>query len=294
MGLFGSSKVELPPVPTFQRNPYTNEIISFGLNSSRSLINQDGTLSPSLQEAISTNPQITQLVLQGLRAQTAGDYRTGRQNIIADLEANNQLTGSTTASALGNYESDYLSGLTAAGAEAGINDINRAMAARIELARLGMSGLGQTGQLALTDQGQENDFNLANYDNIVAKSLAEAEDKKGGIMGGLMGGLGGALAGFALAPFTGGASLLAMAPTILGGLGGAAAGFAGPQGTGGSILNAGAGLKGAAPFDLTSLASPNRIISPNGGPKTESIDNLLNSPSPFGDFSMAGGLRRRG
>lgn len=274
MGLFGGSSVQLPPPPTFQRNPYTNEIISFGLNTAKSFINQDGTLSPSLQEAISTDPRVTQLVLQGLRDQTAGDYRTGRQNIVSQLEANNQLTGSTTANVLGNYETDYLSGLTAAGAEAGIADITRALGARISLATAGQQGLNVAGNQALTDQEQENDFNLSNYDNLVAQSLASSKAGKGGILGGLAGGIGGFLGATALAPFTGGASYI---PLLAGGLG-AASGAFGPEGTGGSILNSGAGLYGF-------LGTPPNKILPQSGPKTEEISDTLR-----GSLGKQGGL----
>lgn len=279
MGLFSKKKISLPDPPKFFQDPYV------GL-SAGALYNQGQTLTApniqdlpaSLRDAVSMNPEITQLVLQGLRAQTEGDYRTGRQNIISELEANNQLTGSTTASSLQNYESDYLAGLTAAGAEAGIADINRALENRLRLYTTGLGAYESAGNIGLNNQSQTNSFNLANYENNVAKVLAEQPSQKGGLMGALTGGLGGVLGGLALAPFTGGASLM---PAILGGLGGAAMGYAGPAGTGGSLLNAGTGLQGSAMIGggLRNALPVSSIATPNG----ESITDVLRLKGSMGN-----------
>lgn len=90
--------------------------------------------------------------------------------------------------------------------------------------------------------------------NAYNTALQEYEaNKKGGLFGGLTGAAGGAALGLALAPFTGGSSLL------LAGLGagvGGAAGAMGPQGTGGSLFSSGLGGLGATyPKDLTGLTS---------------------------------------
>ena len=235
MGLFsGRKSISIAPPPTFARDPQLWQAINSGLGWGNQFINQNN-LPSSLQEAISTDPRVTQLAIESLKSQLAPELRTAQQDITNTLEANNQLTGSTTASALGNLQSDYLSKLTSAGSQAMMADISRALNARLGLANTGIGAIGQSGQLALGSQGQENQFNLSNYENIIAKTLAEQKPQSGGIIGALTGGVGGALAGSTFGPWG----------ALVGGLSGAAAGGFGQQGTGGSFLTAGAGVAGS-------------------------------------------------
>lgn len=265
MGLFGSSSVQLPTPPDFYQNPYVFPAIQQGLGFGNDFINQGSSLSPSLQEATSTNPQSSALAIQALQAQLAPSLRNSQQDIINQLEANNQLTGSTTASSLGNLQSDYLSQITSAGLQASLNDINRAMGARIQLAGYGGNLIGTAGNQALTDQSQHNEFNLNNYQNQVAQTLAGQKQQNGGIIGAITGGLGGFLAGGPV-----GAGI------------GALAGGLGPQGTGGSFLQAGAGVYGG---NQARLASPNpyTLQSSNG----EQINDFLGAKSPFSSSTFA-------
>lgn len=274
MGLFSSKKLTLPDPPSFFQDPYVglSEGALYGQGSMLTSPTVEG-LPEILRDTVSTSPEITQLVLQGLRSSLAGDLRTSRQNIINDLEANNQLTGSTTASALGNLETDYLNTLTAAGAEAGIADINRALENRIRIYSTGLGATEAAGTLGLNNQSQRNEFNLANYENLVSKTLAEQKASKGGLVGALTGGAGGIMAGLALAPFTGGGSLI---PALAGGLG-ALAGGMGPAGTGGSILSAGAGLKGSSMIG-GGLRNANVLTSGNG----EAISDVLKIKGAMG------------
>lgn len=269
MGLFGGKKsITLPPPPTFYQNPYVMPAIQQGLGFGNDFINQGNALSPSLREAVSTSPDASRLAIEAATAQLQPSLRKSRQDLISQLEANNQLTSSTTASTLGNMESDFLSQITSAGLNAAVADINRALTNRISLAQSGLGAIGNAGNQALTDQGQHNEFNLANYENEVAKVLAGQKSESGGLFGGLMGGLGGVLGGLALAPFTGGSSLI---PALAGGLIGGVSGYAGPQGTGGSMLTAGAGLSGARLARPIS-SNPYSLASTNTG---ESINNNL-------------------
>jgi hypothetical protein len=192
-------------------------------------------LPDPLMESISTNPQITALTLQKLQAQLEPSYRTGLQNITNTLEANNQLTGSTTASSLGNYQSDYMAQLTAAGAEAGIQDINRALQNRMSLYGTGLNTAAGVGNTALSNQNQMNQFAIQNYENQVAASLMNQPAARGGFMGALTGAVGGGLAGFTMGGPAGAA--------IGAGAGGLAGGFGSP-GTGSSFLGAGASMFG--------------------------------------------------
>lgn len=232
----------LPAVPEFFQDPLVNQTNQSLYNTGQGLIS--GSIFdqvPYLKDTISFNPDITALTLQSLRSQLDPQLNQSRQDIINQLEANNQLTGSTTASALTNLQSDYENRLIGAGAEAGIADINRALQNRVGLFGTGLNTLQAAGQGAFQNQSQINQFNLENYQNQVAKSLAEQKQKSGGLVGALTGGLGGAALGIAAAPFTGGLSL-----GLTGALaaGGAAAGGFGPSGTGGSLFNAGAGALG--------------------------------------------------
>lgn len=135
-----------------------------------------------------------------------------------------------------NYQSQLL-GITAGAA---LEDRSRALQNRIGLFGTGLNSLQTGATLAGQSQDQQNQFNLANYQNEVARVLAGQAPANGGLMGALTGGAGGLALGAALAPFTGGASL------FLGAGLGAAAGGLGPQGTGGQILGAGAGAYGGS------------------------------------------------
>lgn len=255
MGLFSSpKKPSLPAVPTFYSDPYVGLSESTLYNRGSELLSPtvEG-LPPILREAVSLNPDITRMMLAGLEADLAPSHRQGQQDIISQLEANNQLTGSTTASALGNFENDYQSQLTSAGASAGINDISRALAARLSLYSTGLNSVQASGNMGLSNQSQHNEFNLANYENEVAKTLAEQKSSSGGLLGALTGGLGGAMAGSMFGPLG----------TIAGGLIGGVSGAVGPSGTGGGFLTAGAQSKGLQPY-LSGLTGPNSIIPSSG------------------------------
>jgi len=232
-----------------------------------------------LSDAVSMNPQITQLTLQGLQAQLAGVHRQGLQDIGNQLSANNQDTSSTANSAYGNFETDYQNQLVNAGAQAGIADINRALSNRVSLFGTGLNAIQSSGQGAQTASNAQNSFNLENYQNQVAKTLAEQKQQTGGLVGGLLGGgAGGALGLLAL-------TNPATAPFALGiGLGGAAiggtAGALGPVGTGGALFQAGSGLAGSR---LGNNYSPSQAPVYSAGATTpESISgglsNYRNSP----------------
>ena len=227
----------IPPAPSFQSNPYVNQatgsLMSLGTGLTSPTV---AGLPEILRPTVETSPDITRLTLEGLAAQLQPYYRTGLQDITNTLEANNQLTGSTTASSLQNFQNDYLSGLTAAGAEAGIADINRALQNRIGLYGTGLNTIQAAGQLGLENQGQTNQFALQNYENQIASVLASQPKQRGGFLGALTGGLGGALGGFAL-----GGPIGAGLGAIGGGLSG---GFGSPE-TGGSLLTSGSFLRGS-------------------------------------------------
>lgn len=260
-----SKAPSIPAAPSFQADPNVGWSQETLKGQVPKLLSLEG-LPPLLQETIETNPEITNLTLQRLQASLEPSYRLGMQNITNTLEANNQLTGSTTASALGNYNSDYLAALTAAGAEAGIADINRALSNRISLYGSGLNTAQAIGNTGLNNQNQMNQFALQNYENQVAAALLSQPQQRGGLMGGLTGAIGGGLGAFAL----GGGNPYVSALGVVGG--GLAGGF-GPSGTGGQFLNAGAGLAGSR------FGATNSLISSSSG---ESIYNPIYQPQSSG------------
>lgn len=260
----------LPNTPTYFQDPLVSQANQSQFNlgqglTSGSIYNEN----PWLNEAVNMNPQMTQLMLQGLQAQLAGPLRQQRQDTINTLEANNQLTGSTTASALGNIDTDYSNQLVTAGANAGMADINRALQNRVSLFGAGLNSIQSAGQGAQSASNAQNSFNLENYQNQVAKVLGEQKPQSGGFMGALTGGLGGAMGGFALGG-PGGA--------LAGGIGGAGLGAFGPQGSGGALFQSGAGLAGSR---LGNSQPQGNSIYSAGAATPESITGGLQGYNPF-------------
>lgn len=272
----------LPSTPTFYQDPLVSQAnhsmfdLGQGLTSGSIYQgNQNGLL-----DAVSMNPEITRLTLEGLQAQLAPMMRDSRQNIINQLEANNQLTSSTTASALGNIESDYESQLVNAGTQAGIADINRALSNRVSLFGTGLNAIQGAGQGAQTASNAQNSFNLENYQNQVAKVLGEQKQQSGGLVGAITGGLGGALAGSALGPYG----------MAAGGIGGALAGGLGPQGSGGALFQSGAGLAGSRLGNTQVSGTPSAPVYSAGAATPESIYGGLASFQPQTRFGAGGWL----
>lgn len=194
------------------------------------LTTEGGSLGGLMGDTVSFNPQITQLALEQMQAQLAPSYRQGGQDIVNQLEANNQLTGSTTASSLGNYQADYMSQLTAATANAGIQDINRALQNRVSLYGTGLNTAQVVGANALNNQSQRNNFALGNYDNQVAQILGNEPPQTGGTSGAIQGAIGGGMAGFSMGGLYGGIAGAAL---------GAYSGYSSQGNAGGGLLQAG-------------------------------------------------------
>ncbi|MBX4189779.1 hypothetical protein KW791_00555 [Candidatus Parcubacteria bacterium] len=271
----------LPETPSFQSDPnvgWSQDVLKDQSNYLINGLTSDQGLSGQLGEATSTNPMITQLTLQALQSQLAPSYRTGLQNITNTLEANNQLTGSTTASALGNYEGDYLAQLTAAGANAGIADINRALQNRVSLYGVGLNAAQGVGQTGLNNQSQTNQFALQNYENQVSAALINQPQQRGGFMGALTGALGGGIGGFALGGPYGAA--------VGAGLGGLSGGF-GQSGSGGQFLGAGASLFGNRNSGIPGITSGGgeQIYNPIYQPLNSS-SNLLGNLSNYYPYGL--------
>lgn len=271
-----SKKVSIPEPPKFQTDPnltWSQDLLKGQADYLIGGLTGSG-LSGLMSDTVSFNPEITRLAIEQVQSQLAPSYRTGRQNIINELEANNQLTGSTTASSLANYENDYMSQLTAAGANAAINDINRALNNRVSLYGTGLNTASNVGGTALGNQEQMNQFALQNYENQVAYALS---NKSTGNPWGALGGAGvGAAIGTLIAPGVG----TAIGAGIGSNLGNAA--FGGGSQSGAGISNAFSSLGSFAGSGAgnTAWRSPTTTSS-----SSETIFNPIYNYSPYGTNS---------
>lgn len=273
-----ASKLELPAPPTYQTDPTYTSGLKQLMGLGTSLTNGDFTGNLSwLADTTTINPDIIKGFFTGLQP----SFQKMRQDTINTLAANNQLEGSTTANALTQLDqniSDTMMGKVA--------DLQtQVLQNRLNLFGTGLNTLTTGTGMAQTEGQNLNNFNLANYENMVAKAMAEKKADKGGWAGGLTGAMGGAGLGLALAPFTGGASLL-----LTGGLAaaGGAAGAMGSPGTGGSILSAGSSAMGGG---LTNRLS-GTFNNPYRGLPGISAGNGLGSNGGYTQqlLSLMGGL----
>jgi len=287
--------LSLPDAPQYYEDPKYGEGIDklFGLGGRMTSFDFTGDLSP-LAETISTSPETTKMFLEGVRTEMDPIMSDVRKDIVNQLAASGQLESSTTANKLLETEERYAGGLRGMATQFGIADIERAMRNRIGLFGAGLDTTQTATGMAGERGERKNIFNLQNYENIVAKTMAEEKQKKGGLFGGLMGAGGGALAGaglgIALAPFTGGLSLAAVAPFIGGGaLLGGAAGALGPKGTGMGIFQGGAGMAGGS-MRYTPGSTAGAGAKLRGGLNTTNttMQGALGPQGNYMDYLMAG------
>lgn len=250
---------DLPATPTYQADPTAQAVPKdlYSLGTKLTNFDLSGGLS-SLQDTINYQPQQTQLALQSAQGFLTPAYNDLVQQTRNEAAANNQLESSTYTDALAknafNLQSQY-QGITA---NAALQSAQQAIQNRLSLFGTGLNTLESAGGMAQGNQSALNNFNLENYQNQVAATLASQKQKSGGLFGALTGGVGGALAGAALAAPTGGLSMLAGG--LLGGAGGGLLGGFGPSGTGGGLLGAGAVAYGSQQNPLM-----NRRISGSTG-----------------------------
>ncbi len=233
---------QLPSTPTYQTDP----VFQKGYQSLYDIGSQltKGDFSGNLSWLNPTvNNNNSALALASAQGILAPQFRDTLNQITQSAAANGQLESSTFGDALARSQSDLNSQFQSIVSNQAINDSNQSNQNRLSLFGSGLDTLNQATNYGFGNQNSENQFNLNNYSNQVAAALAGQKQSNGGLLGGLMGAGGGALAGLALAPFTGGSSLLLAG---LGGLAGGAAGALTPQSAnvGGSLLGSGAGLLG--------------------------------------------------
>lgn len=239
-----SKSPSIPNAPTFQADPNLAWSQDFLKGQSNYLINglttEGGNLSGLLGDAINVNPLVSQYAQQLAQSQLDPAYRQQRQDLVNTLEANNQLTGSTTASSLGNLASDYTAQLTGMQAQYGLADVERALNNRVQLYGMGLNTGQAVGSNALQNQNQMNQFALANYENQVASALMNQQSSGGSPFGAL----GGAAIGGGIGFLVGGPVGAGIGAGLGSGLGNAA--FGGGSQSGAGIANAFGSLGGYA------------------------------------------------
>ena len=169
------------------------------------------------------------MFFEGMKAELDPIFRDIRQTTVNQLAANNQLESSTTANRLATIESDLQNKYITAGTQFGLADIERALRNRIGLFTAGLNVTAGATGMAGEEGARKNEFNLQNYENIVAKNLYE-KDEQGGWGGALKTGLGAGLTTFAMTgnPFA----------AVGVGVGAGALGYFAPKGTGRDVLQA--------------------------------------------------------
>lgn len=261
----GSSKggLDLGALPQFQADPnvaWSQDTLKGQANYLlNGLTTNGGSLAGMLGDTVSLNPETSRLATERYVSAQEPVYRRGLQDITNTLEANNQLTGSTTASSLGNFQADYMAGLTSANANQALADIDRALSNRVGLYGTGLNTTSTVGSNALQNQAQMNQFALSNYENQVAGALASQPLASGGLSGALTGAIGGGLAGL-----TTGNPYIAGAGAFAGGL----SGYSGAPTTGGNFLTTGASLYGSSkntnPFAALTNTNASSVYSGSG------------------------------
>ena len=241
----GKKKLELPSQPEYWNYPGLTGQIDTMFDTGSLLRGLDFGGHP-LQETIDLSPEMTELAFEAISKQLAPTIRDQQQSIINQLAANNQLESSVTADALSRFNTDITNQMQSYMAQAGMQDINRALGNRVDLYGMGINTTGSGIGMAQNQESMRNNFALKNYENQVAAAIAGHDDSNP-LMGGLMGGAGGALIAAALAPVTGGTSLGYYAMMAGAGAGlGALAETQGRSGTGTQLMTSGAGLYGAS------------------------------------------------
>ena len=274
-----SKKTSIPDAPKFQTDPNVGwsqdklkEQYGYLMNG---LTTNGGSLSGLLGDTVNTSPEVSRLSQQYAQSQLDPAFRQKRQDTINTLEANGQLTGSTTANSLANLDADYMASLTGMQAQYGLADVNRALNNRVQLYTQGLNIGQNVGTQGLENQSQMNQFALANYENQVAAAMAN-QDSSAGMWGSLGGAAIGAGIGTLVAPGVG----TALGASLGGSIGGAA--FGGSQA--GGQMSSGLGMLGG--YMAGSKYAPTAYTYSSGA---ESVSNGLASYQGYGFGKGFGG-----
>lgn len=163
----------LPNPPTYQSSPYftgggIGNLYDLGNRITRGDFTGDlSWLQPTINQNTSANAlSYAQGVLQP-------QFRDTLQQINNQAAANNQLSSSTYTDALARSQSDLNSQYQSLVSQGAINDAYQSNANRLSLFGTGLNTLNSAIGYGGQSEGQQNQFNLNNYSNLVAKSLSD-------------------------------------------------------------------------------------------------------------------------
>lgn len=195
------SSPSIPEPPSFQANPNVGPNIDFLSDVGQGLgrgnfLNESDPLLGFLAPLTQINPEATQAAVDLASRDVIRMRDRAQQDILNQLEANNQLTGSTTANRLGDLNEQFSSDISDIATNFYLADVERSMTNTGNLFQLGLGTTSDATNLGLSDQGQRNEFALQNFNNQVAASMAAQQSGSGGFLGGGLGTLIGGGAGF--------------------------------------------------------------------------------------------------
>lgn len=170
-----SRPLQLPETPRYQENPNLGPNITFGSDYFKRLLSGDFTGNLSWLSPL-TNTNTSRDALSYAQGILQPQFRDTLQQIRNEAAANGQLESSTFSDALARSQSDLNSQYQAIVSQGAINDAYQNNANRLNLLSQGSAGLqGFTG-LAQNQTNSQNDFNLRNYENLVAKAIQDNQN----------------------------------------------------------------------------------------------------------------------
>lgn len=273
--------LQLPATPTFKADPTAATGIPDLLKYGQEAASGDfgGRLSWLSPTVNANNSSLALSAAQGLLQPQFRDTLTQISNQAA---ANGQLNSSTFTDALARSQSDLNSQYQSIVSQQAIADANQSNANRLNIFGTGLDTIQNASQLGLSNQGQENQFNLSNYENQVAAAIA-GKKQSGSGYGGLGTALGIGLGALLAAP-TGGMSLMmgaGLGGAIGGGLGGSIDAFRGGSSAG--------GYNGAGSSLGLLASSPEALGTLNRFGLSAPAANSYASNNPFSDITMKNG-----
>lgn len=230
-----SKSPSVPSAPSFQPDPYVQKTQALLFPTAEGLV-KGNFLNPNdptvgfLNPLVTQNNEYTRRAIDLASRDTIETQDKAYRQIINELAANNQLQSSVTGNRLGDLQESFARDLSDINTKFYLADVERSLGNISDLFKTGLNTGQAVGNIALQNQQQINSFNLSNYENQLAASLASQGPSRGGLLGGVLGAVGGGLGGFALGGPVGAG---------IGAVGGGLGGYFGPSGTGGQILGAG-------------------------------------------------------
>ncbi len=165
-----NQQLQLPAPPTFQTDPTATTGIpklgSLGTQAATGDFTGDlSWLSPTVNVNNGAN------ALSAAQGILQPQFRDTLQQINNNAAANGQMNSSTYSDALARSQSDLNSQYQSIVSQQAINDSNQSNANRLNIFGTGLNTLQSADQLGLNNQGQQNQFNLDNYQNLVAQAI---------------------------------------------------------------------------------------------------------------------------